>query len=87
MAFNALAQFLGTIGADGNDLVAEVEDLGLDLEQLTQLLVAVRSPTSAIEDQDGGLRSNHVGEGELIALHGSHRRRGDRVTGHDRVPS
>jgi hypothetical protein len=49
------SQFFGFIRAYGDDLVTQLDKLSLDFLQLSQLRVAVRSPASAIEDENNGL--------------------------------
>jgi hypothetical protein len=50
--FEALLELLGSVGAQRNDLEPERRQLRLDLAQLTELRVAIRSPATAVEDEE-----------------------------------
>jgi hypothetical protein len=72
-----LAQLLGSICRQRDDLIAQRLDLAFDLAQLPELRVAVGSPAAAIEDQERRLASDDRAEVRRGTVDARHRRRGD----------
>src|SRR5919108_5509869 len=49
--FNGGRELLRFIRADGNDLIAYPGELCFDFSQLSQLRIAIRSPSAAVKDE------------------------------------
>jgi hypothetical protein len=47
----ALLEFEGLVGADGDDRKTQRCEFGFDLAQLTELRIAIGSPAAAVEDE------------------------------------
>jgi hypothetical protein len=65
-----LLQLRWLVGRNCQELHVQILQLRLDLAQLNHLLVAVRSPTATIEDENRRLLPDGAAQIEGLVIHG-----------------